>query len=253
MSSWSKRRRTLYATVVVVFLVGAVIVPTFLIFYHAPTCTDGKQNGSETGVDCGGSCQRLCQSSFLPAKIGWTRFEEVAPSLYNVAAYIVNPNTEGEAIDAPYRMTLYDARGVPITETMGTVTIPPHRNTLAFQGAVSVGKRIPAQALFEFIGAPNWHKRVDPLSRLTTGETKYTEDAAGSSLTVELTNTDVQPLSGLAVYVVLYDAEENAIGFSKTVLDEIPPQGKTIAPFTWQINRGGKVISIKVFPVVEQR
>ena len=253
MSSWSKRRRTLYAIVVIVILVGAVIIPAFLIFYRSPTCTDGKLNGREQGIDCGGSCQRLCQSSFLPASPAWTRFEEVAPSLYNVAAYIVNPNTEGEATDAPYRMTLYDSRGVPITETTGIVTLPPHRNTLAFQGAISVSKRIPTKVLFEFIGAPNWHRKIDPLTRLSIGEKKYSEDSSGSSLTVELTNTDVLPLAGLAVYTVLYDAEGNSLGFSKTILDEIPAKGTVVAPFTWQINREGKVTSIEVLPVVENR
>jgi hypothetical protein len=252
MSSWSKRRRTLYAIVVVVVVVGVIIIPAFLIFYRAPTCVDGKQNGSEQGVDCGGSCQRLCQSSFLPPSLAWTRFEEVAPSLYSIAAYIVNPNTEGEAFDVPYRMTLFDDRGVPITDTEGVMTLPPHRNTLAFQGAVSVGKRIPSKALFEFIIAPDWHKGSDPLVHLLVGEKKYVEDETGSSLTVALKNDSVQPLQQITVYAVLYDADGNALGFSKTIVDEIGPQGSAIAPFTWPLNRGGKVISIEVLPVVEK-
>lgn len=251
MSSWSKRRRTLYATVVTVVLVCAVIIPGFLIFYKAPTCTDGIKNGKEQGIDCGGSCQKLCQSSFLPPSLAWTRFEEVAPSLYNIAAYVVNPNTEGEATDAQYRMTLYDDRGVPITSNDGVMTIPPHRNTLAFQGAVPVGKRIPSRALFEFISVPDWHSKIDPLKYLVVGEKKYTEDASGSSLTVELKNNSVEKINRMSVYVILYDADSNAIGFSKTIIDEISPQGSAIAPFTWPISRGGKVISIEILPVAE--
>ena len=251
MSSWSKRRKTLYAGVVAVVLIGAVIVPTFLIFYRAPTCTDGIKNGSETGVDCGGKCQRLCQSAFLPPVPAWTRFEEVAPGLYNVAAYIVNPNTEGEAVAVPYHLAFYDGRGVLITDTKGTVTIPPHRNTLAFQGAVNVGKRIPTKALFEFTAAPNWHKRVDPLSAIAVGEKKYDEDDSGSSLSVIMKNTSVYSLPNVSVYAVLYDKDSNAIGFSKTILDEIPPKGSALAPFTWPLNRKGAVVSFDVLPVAE--
>ncbi|MEN9913109.1 MAG: hypothetical protein RLY66_517 [Candidatus Parcubacteria bacterium] len=251
MSSWSKRRRTLYATVIVVFLVGVVLIPAFLIFYKAPTCSDNKRNGSEQGVDCGGSCERLCQSSFLPPSLAWARFEEVAPKLYNIAAYIVNPNTEGEAINAPYHLALYDSRGVLITDTTGIVTLPPHRNTLAYKGAVAVGERIPAKALFEFTSAPVWRKKVDTLKSLIIGDKKYTEDESGSSLLVTLKNPSVYPIERISVYVILYDKDGNALGFSKTVVDEIPAKGEALAPFTWPIDRKGAVISIEVLPVAE--
>lgn len=251
MSSWSKRRRTLYASVVIIVLVGAVFVPAFLIFYKAPSCFDGKLNGAEQGVDCGGSCERLCQSAFLPPSLAWTRFEEVAPRLYNIAAYIVNPNTNAEAIETPYHLALYDGKGILITDTTGTVTIPPHRNTLAFKSAVAVGERIPAKALFEFTAAPDWYKKEDSLSRLVIGDKKYTEDESGSSLLVTLKNPTVYPIGQISVYAVLYDKDGNALGFSKTIVDGVPANGEALAPFTWPISREGKVISIEVLPVVE--
>ncbi len=252
MSSWSKRRRTLYATVILILLVGAVLVPAFFILYEAPSCSDGIQNGKEQGIDCGGSCQRLCASSFLAPSLAWTRFEEVAPGLYNVAAYIVNPNPDAEAVDVPYRMTLYDDRGIPIVDVDGQVVLPPHRNTLAFKGAVSVGKRVPAKALFQFTGAPQWYSRQDPLAALIIGDKDYSEDGSGSSLVVSLRNPGVRPIEGVAVYVILYDALDNAIGFSKTYVDEVLPQGTALAPFTWPSIRSDEVISIEVLPVLER-
>ena len=133
----------------------------------------------------------------------------------------------------------------------GTVTLPPHRNTLAFQNAVPVGKSIPAKVLFEFTAAPNWHKRADPLTHLTIVDKKYAEDANSSTLWVTLGNTDVFPLDGIKVYAVLYDKDSNAIGFSKTVVDEIGANNSVLAPFTWPITRHGAIISIEVLPVKE--
>ncbi len=251
MSSWSKRRKSVYLIVIAVILIGAVIVPAYLLFYHPPTCSDGIRNGSEQGVDCGGACERLCQNSFLSPSLAWTRFEEVAPSLYNVAAYIINPNTEGEAVNVPYHLSLYDDRGVLITDTNGVVTLPPHRNAIAFQGAINVGQRVPAKALFEFLAPPNWHKRSDPLSAVVVGDKSYVEEESGSSLTVTLKNTSVYALPKIAVYAVLYDKDGNALGFSKTYIDEIPPKGNGLAPFTWPLSRNGKVISIEILPVQE--
>ncbi len=251
MSSWSQRRKSVYALIVFLVVVGAVGIPSFYLLYQAPTCDDGIMNGREEGVDCGGSCQKLCQTSFLAPSLAWTRFEQVSPGLYNVAAYIVNPNIDAEALNVPYHMVLYDDRGVLITDTAGKVTLPSHRNTLAFKGAINVAKRIPAKALFEFTAPPEWHKKKDGLTAIAIGDKNYLEDDLGSSLTVTIKNTSVYPLFNIGVYVVLYDKDGNALGFSKTSIDEIPAHGSAPAPFTWPTNRHGAVISIEVLPVAE--
>ncbi len=251
MSSWSRRRKNIYASVIVIVLIGAVGVPAFLLFYHPPTCADAIKNGDEKGVDCGGSCQRLCQSDFLPPSVAWTRYEEVAVGQYNVAVYIINPNKDGVANKVPYHVTMYDGQGIPIVDMPGLVNIPPGRNTIVFLGAVNLGKRIPAKVFFEFTSAPDWHKQIDTLSSLVVGEKKYTEEAGASALTVAITNKNVHLLGRTSVYAVLYDASANAIGFSKTVIDGFEPNQTITAPFTWPIDRKGKVVSIEVLPVAE--
>ena len=251
MSSWSKNRKSLYGGGVVAFLLLVTIVPLYLHFYKAPTCFDNVLNGNEQGIDCGGSCEKLCQNSFFSPLVKWTRFEKVAPGIYNEAAYIINPNTEGEAARIPYRITLYDDKGVMIIEKTGFVTLPPHRNTLAFQGNVSVGSRIPARALFEFMGTPVWYKKTDPLSKLTVSEKKYVDDSSGSTFSVLLNNEGILPLRNISVYVILSDKDGNALGFSKTAIDEILANHSSIAPFTWPLNREGQVISEEVLPVIE--
>lgn len=251
MSSWSQRRKFVYSSSLTVLIVLVIGVPLFFYLYKAPTCSDGIKNGDEKGVDCGGSCQKLCLDSFLPPQIAWSRIENVAPNLYNIATYIINPNTKAVALSVPYHVVVYDNQGVEITEYKGTITLPPHRNTLAFNGAINVGKRIPAKALFEFTNAPQWQTAGDPLAALTVGDKKYTEDDSGTSLSVTLDNNGVNQIKTIDVYAVLYDKDGNAIGFSKTVLDSIPSYGSAVAPFTWPMSFGGKVISIEVLPVAQ--
>lgn len=249
--SWSSNRKTLYFIIVLFVVIVLIALPIFFLVYKAPNCFDGKRNGNETGVDCGGSCSRLCASAFLPANISWSRYEEIAPDLYNLAAYIINPNPEGEAKNVPYKFNLYDNHGIPIEEYTGYVDIPPHRNTLAFTGAINVKNRKIGKVTFEFTGSPEWHKRVDPLSNLVISAKDYTEDDVGSSLMVGLKNSGVSSMRKIAVFAVLFGDDGNALGFSKTVVDGIPG-GKTVtAPFTWPINRQGKVVSIEIIPVAE--
>jgi hypothetical protein len=251
MASWSEKRKFIYASVAVLFVIGVVGVPAFLLLYSAPTCFDNKKNGNEKGVDCGGKCTRLCQDSFLPPSVAWTRLERVVPGVYNSVAYIINPNTEGEARDVPYHMAIYDQNGMLIIDQKGMVTIPPHRNTLAFAGLIRTGNSIPSKVLFEFTARPDWYKKTDTLSTILITEKDYIEEGESSSLRVVLKNDSVKNIGKLNVYAVLYDNAGNAIGFSKTIVDEIRAGSTVTAPFTWNTNRNGEVVSIEVLYVAE--
>ena len=251
MASWSSRRKFTYGSIVIGSIIVIVGLPLFLVFYKAPSCNDGKQNEGEQGIDCGGPCKLLCQSAFLPPEAIWTKFEPIAPGLYNVASYIVNNNLDGAAYDVPYEIQLFDSQGVFITSKDGTMTIPPHRNTLAFQGLISTVKRIPTKAIIS-LGTPQWVKESDQLGNLVIADKKYTEDRDSSSLQVTLENDSVTAYGNISVYVVLYDANGNAIDFSKTVVDGVPANnGTVVAPFTWPVSHNGQVVKIEVLPVLE--
>lgn len=253
MASWSSRRKLGYTSLVVAALIILIGIPAFLLLYKPPACNDGIQNGTETGVDCGGSCVRLCQSSFLPPKVAWggAKFEKVADGLYNVASLIINQNINGSALNVPYKISLYDKEGVLIVERKSTVTLYAHRNTLAFEPAVQVGKRIPAKATFEFTQAPVWFKSHDALDGLVVVKKEYTEDDTSSSLEVTFENKSLFPIQNIDTGVVLYDAEGNVVGFSRTHIDTLDAQnGREVAPFTWPISRNGKVISQEVYPII---
>ena len=56
----------------------------------------------------------------------------------------------------------------------------------------------------------------------------------------------VKPVTNVSVYAILKDADQNVIGFSKTIVDVIPPESTSVAPFTWPIDRQGAVISIDI-------
>jgi len=253
MSSWPTRRKTFYSSIVIIALVLLVGIPVFLFWYKAPTCFDNVRNGKEQSVDCGGACIKLCQSAFFPPRITWggAKFEKLANGLYNTSAYIENQNINGAAVNVPYRIAIFDTSGEFVAERKGYVNIPPHRNTIVFETAINVGKRIPIKATFEFLQAPIWFKSHDVLGDLSIKDKNYNEDEKNSSLEVTLKNNGLLPYTNVSVGVVLYDEANNAIGFSRTIIDSIAPNGGIeIAPFTWPVGRGGKVKSIEVLPIV---
>ncbi|MDP3962653.1 MAG: hypothetical protein Q8Q03_02190 [bacterium] len=248
MATWSSRRKLAYGGSILIVFLAIAVSAVFSFLYKSPTCFDSIKNGNELGVDCGGSCVKLCQSAFLPPVVKWGggKYEKIADGIYNIASYIVNPNTDGAAVNVPYKFTLFDSEGILITERKGFVTLPAHRNALAFESAVDVGRRNLAKVTFEFTSPPEWFKSYDSLNGLVILDKKYNEEENRSSLQAVLENRNLTPYGNIAVSVILYDRRDNAIGFSRTKIDAISSQGKEIAPFTWPTSRGGRVTSIEV-------
>lgn len=65
----------------------------------APTCTDGIQNGTETGVDCGGSCSACLAQINLPINFeGVTTNYTVTDFGGNVSTLLVDPTNAGNMV-----------------------------------------------------------------------------------------------------------------------------------------------------------
>jgi hypothetical protein len=65
-----------------------------------------------------------------------------------------------------------------------------------------------------------------------------------------LTNPSATALSNVQVVVLVYDAQENLIAASKTVMSSIPAQGQATAIFTWNSAFVGVPASINVVPII---
>ena len=252
MATWSSRRKSLYALVLIVVAVVLIGIPSFKLFYKAPSCFDNTQNGDEQGIDCGGSCTKLCSSAFLPIpSASWVRMTGSAPNTYNLAAYIVNPNPKAGAKAIPYSFAVLDKDGVKIGGATGKFDLPPGRNTLVFQNSIHLQNQQAARTTFDFGADPQWYVGSDPLSGVQVLGKNYSESAAGSSLDITLKNQSPLPVGNIVVYAILKDADSNVLDFSKTIVDQIAPQGTAVAPFTWPASHSGKVISIEALAVPE--
>jgi hypothetical protein len=125
--SWGTRKRNFILLIffVIVFLVLAIAA--FLVFYEEPTCFDKKQNGNETGIDCGGNCDLLCNTATVDPIIHWVRYFKIAEGLYSVIAYVENQNTNAAVKNVPYSFKLYDNLGVKLAEKNGLVNLNPRQ------------------------------------------------------------------------------------------------------------------------------
>ena len=258
MATWSERRKLWIGLIVFLLIAVSVSIPAFVIWYHPPTCFDGKMNQNEDGVDCGGECSLICQNRFLPAKVIWTRQDKVAPGVYNIASYIINPNIDVEAFNVPYEVTVFDSQGITIQTLSGTVNIPAHKNTLAFMPNVDMGQREPAKVIFQFKEYPVWQKisgiMSDVLNSRAGGieisKVEYSQDEMGGSLVASLTNTTLKRYSNINVYAILYDVDSNAIGFSKTYIKNLSGSSKEDIFFSWPYPKKSTVATKEIIAVI---
>ncbi len=152
--TWSGRRQLIILAIVAV--AALILILLIVPLRKDPTCFDGKFNGNEKGIDCGGDCPLLCTQQTSDIVALWTRVFEVVPSVYNVVVYIENQNVNGALYSIPYEFRLYDEENVFIAKREGETFISPNSNSAIFESAINVGNRVPVRATFEFTAQPQW-------------------------------------------------------------------------------------------------
>jgi hypothetical protein len=147
---WAFWRRIQYAIGALAILTLLSIGIYYQYVYKAPNCFDLIQNGTETGVDCGGSCQRICEASIIPPLIQWSQSFKIVDGQYNAVAYVENKNKDIGTPELKYIFRLYDADGL-IVEREGKTVLPPESVYPIFEGRVMTGTRIPTRTTIEFV------------------------------------------------------------------------------------------------------
>ena len=250
--NWALRRKILYLAIVVAFFV----LLGFLIIYpklnQAPTCSDGKQNGTETGVDCGGSCALACTYQVDQIKVLWSRAFEVVPGRYNAVAYLENSNQNTAINKISYRFRFADKDNIYIGKREGTTYVPPSGKFAVFESAIDMGSSIPVYTTFEFTEEPVWvqvpEQKIDQLKVLVS-DINLTNEDSSPALSATVKNTSLFKIPEVNVIAILYDASGKAVSASRTYLDTLGAEASSDINFTWVEPFVGKVVLKEIIPI----
>ena len=231
----TKRQFIIIFALLILCGIGAalIIIPRLIV---PPTCFDGKKNGTEHGIDCGGGCTQFCPEETTNLVLQWARSFPVTDSVWSSIAYVSNPNIDGSVAHIEYQFKLYDADRQFIAQRDGETYIGANSAQAIFEPAVNVGSRIPAYTTFNFTSTPIF-TRAD----IRTKELLMTsKDVAMTNLTTRprvtgtvVNNSQTYTISGVDVVAILYDKDNNAIGASRTQLDSLGPEDEVPVIFTW--------------------
>jgi hypothetical protein len=252
--NWALRRQIFYIVVILLFFAGFAFLIIYPEFNKPPTCSDGIQNGTETGVDCGGSCPLACISQVDPVSILWARAFEVVPGRYNAVAYIVNHNKNVAAENVSYRFRFADANNVYIGMREGTTIIPPSGNFAIFAPAIDVGNSIPVYTTFEFTETPTWlqvsQDKINQLKVLVSN-IELTGATISPRLSATIKNTSLFTIPNVNVVAILYDKTGNAVSTSNTYLDQLNPLQSSDINYTWPEPFSGDVVAQEFIPMYD--
>lgn len=233
--SWASRRQSQYVggLLVVIGLIGLAIAwPTIT---KAPTCFDGKQNGGEKDVDCGGVCQRICSADTIEPQIIWSRAFPVTGNIYNLVAFIENSNKEAAIREVSYEFRVYNNENILIGHRLGTTFIPPNQQFAVFESRFDSGANTIRSVNFDFTSPFIWLKKKPIIQTLpiTVDNIIMSDDKSNPSLTAKINNDSIYDLPEFDVIAILYGADHNAINASKTHKGGLLNNGKSSLLFTW--------------------
>jgi hypothetical protein len=240
--SWSARRQFLYYIVAIIILAILAVFVWLTFFNKSPNCFDGVLNGSEVGIDCGGSCALVCKDLAKDPTVLWSRAFPTGASSYTIAAYLQNNNVSAGAKSVPYSFQLFDDKNSLVKEQRGTVDIPPIHNVPIVVPNVNVGNRTVSKVLFGFANEPVgvWNKvNTAKLPVLRVAEQSHADD--WSRLSSTITNDSISEAKKVTVVAVLFDADNVARAASKSVISSIPGHSSQTVTFTWPFGVVGVV------------
>ncbi|MBX4200484.1 hypothetical protein KW790_03470 [Candidatus Parcubacteria bacterium] len=251
MNSWASRRKFYISLVVTFFLTAFLGFPVYFFLHRTPTCLDNKQNGLETGIDCGGSCQKVCKSEALPILMkGDPRVFKLSNTTYAVALEVENPNTNSEIFRAGYTLRIYEKDNpTPLKIIEDSTFVPANSQFAIYFGPLSFSSSTPSRATFEWMENEfNWQKTDNTQMPLTVQD-KNLNASSTTKLSASLYNPSSKTFSNIELVALISDTDGNISTASKTFVDSISPNSEVPVVFTWP-SELGSTTQVEILPRV---
>jgi hypothetical protein len=222
----------MYYGVGLVLLAVLVYIVWASFFNAAPTCFDNTQNGTELGIDCGGSCALVCANIAKDPTVLWARVFPAGTNSYTAAAYVQNNNLGAGAKGVKYSFQLFDERNALVKEVDGTTDLPPVTVVPIIMPNINVGNRTVSHVEFAFSQKPVWHSvPAKALPTLLVSQQHLSDDATHLSATIS--NQTLVDAKKVTVAAVLFDSQGVARAASRSQVAIIGARSSEEVVFTW--------------------
>lgn len=246
--NWDTKRKIVYA---LAFSVTVLAIAVFFlrgILFPVPSCSDKKQNGYETGVDCGGVCALKCTQEVNPLSVVWSKAVRSGPGVFDYIGMVKNTNIDNASHEIGYKFIVYDDEGNEINVLAGSTT-PPLDGLFPIIVQSIQSSKIPSRVSLVLSDGPHYKVLESPTSpTIRIMDRKY-EAGLIPRVYATLMNTKRIDIRNLPVRVVLFDKDDNAYAVGETLIPEFPKEGVRDISFTWNEQLPFSPTRIGIYPI----
>ena len=154
---------------------------------------------------------------------------------------------------AQYEIRIYDKENILVAAPIaGRTFIEPNKRSAIFAPGIRVGLRKPHNAFIRFQDVEEW-EYVDPdfSEQLFNINTNQIEDITSQpKISATVTNVSNQDFTDITLVILIYDAAENAIASSQTLIDSLNAGEEREIYYSWPEPFSGDMQSLEIIPRV---
>lgn len=248
-----KLSRSIKRTVIIFIYLAIFFLSGWLVYLWlkpAPTCTDGKQNQNEQGIDCGGTCQKQCEKVFKAQDliIKEKFFVSGGPGNYDVMMRVSNSNNQLGGSNFSYEFSLKDASGNVLAKRSGRSFVLPVESKYIIETGIETSTA--PQSVDVSIIDLKWTEFFDyERPELNIYNKRYDLISSGigySEAKGLLRNESAFDFDSVKINVVLRDENGQPIAFNKTEMNTINSGEQRDFRMLWPVNFPGSVQGVEM-------
>ncbi len=233
MRMWAFWRRVQYGSGFLVFWSLFAVFVYYSIYYQAPNCFDNLQNGDEAGVDCDGSCIRMCATSVIPPNLLWAESFKVNEGQYNAVAYVENLNKTASAEVLRYTFKLMSGEKV-IAVRSGETIFPPDGTYPIFEGRMlTENMEVPTKTIIELEPITVWQPATIGRDQFRVLDYRLVDTDTRPRLTARVENSELTNADKVEVVTTIFNSAGKPLTASQTFVDDFIARTTRDVVFTW--------------------
>ncbi len=250
MIGWRARRQF----IVLLIVAFPFIAIGFLFFprlFPESSCFDNRRNQGEFEVDCGGPCLPCELKNPKKVDLFWTKVASAKTNVYDMVAYIENPNEILASPRLEYEFALFDEFGL-IARRRGHTFILVEERLYIVEPALGT-QRIPSRVEFKVLDV-QWEVNTKNPLNLVTEKREYRVVGENGKkhgvVEASIFNRSLFDLREVEVSFAVTDKDGNILGANKVLLEDLSSGTSKSVKSIWPEELKGEVAVINVEPRV---
>ena len=213
-------KQIIYGSVYALILLGFAAWIFLSVSDTEPSCTNGRRDEGEKGVDCGGVCRNICLPSDLRAlrTSGEPKIFQPAPGRVSVLYELENPNQEFAARSFAYKLELADASGEVLASRSGSSYLyAGERRWVAefLDLAAAASAKVT-------LSNPDWVPKASfPAAALAIQDRIFEKTTAELKVSGRVGNRDSSDFASVTLLAIFRNGSGVPVGVSKTELGDL--------------------------------